>query len=234
MNLNNISKQLNFINEKIVKAAVQSDRSPCDVQLLAVSKIKPVALILEAFQAGQRHFGENYVQESIDKIKEINENALFDEKITWYFIGSLQSNKTRVVAEHFDWVQSVERLKIAERLNYQRPENLPPLNVCIQVNISLEESKSGATLAQVVELASQIDKLPRLKLRGIMAIPQKTKDPIVLEKSFNDLFNIYNELKETYPSVDTLSMGMSGDLETAIRCGSTMVRIGTDIFGARE
>ena len=138
------------------------------------------------------------------------------------------------MAENFDWVQSVERLKIAQRLNDQRPKELSPLNICLQVNISGESSKSGTTLSQVIELASQVSELPRLKLRGIMAIPEKTENMEQLEKQFDQLHNIYQKLQTLYPEVDTLSMGMSGDLQSAIKCGSTMVRIGTDIFGARD
>jgi hypothetical protein len=168
------------------------------------------------------------------KIKQINEDNDFNEPVYWYFIGPLQSNKTRPVAENFDWVQSVDRLKIAQRLNDQRPSELPELNICLQVNISGEASKSGTTLSQVIELASQVSNLPRLKLRGIMAIPEKTENNERLEKQFQALHNIYLELQKQYPDIDTLSMGMSGDLQSAIRCGSTMVRIGTDIFGSRN
>ncbi|MEH6454030.1 MAG: YggS family pyridoxal phosphate-dependent enzyme, partial [Psychromonas sp.] len=199
-----------------------------------VSKTKPVSLIKQAYQCGLRHFGENYVQESIEKIQQIKLDDDFDEVLTWYFIGPLQSNKTRPVAENFDWVQSVERFKIAQRLNDQRPADLADLNICLQVNISGELSKSGTTLTQVIELASQVDKLPRLKLRGIMAIPEKTDDLQRLEQQFTELHDIYIQLQQLYPDIDTLSMGMSGDLGTAIACGSNMVRIGTDIFGARS
>ncbi|PKH03623.1 YggS family pyridoxal phosphate-dependent enzyme [Psychromonas sp. MB-3u-54] len=232
--MTNISQKITNIEKKIIHAAQQSDRNSDEIQLLAVSKTKPVALIKEAYQAGLRHFGENYVQESIEKIQQIKLDADFEQAIFWYFIGPLQSNKTRPVAENFDWVQSVERLKIAQRLNDQRPEHLPKLNVCLQVNISGEQSKSGTTLLQVLELASQVNNLPHLTLRGIMAIPEKTDDQLRLEKQFNELHDIYLRLQQLYPQVDTLSMGMSGDLEKAIACGSTMVRIGTDIFGSRS
>jgi hypothetical protein len=230
----NIFEQIKNVKQKITDAAQKVQRNPDQIQLLAVSKTKPVALIKQAYQAGLRHFGENYVQESIEKIKQINEDNDFNEPVYWYFIGPLQSNKTRPVAEHFDWVQSVDRLKIAQRLNDQRPDDLPELNICLQVNISGEASKSGTTLSQVIELASQVSNLPRLKLRGIMAIPEKTENNERLEKQFQALHNIYLELQKQYPQVDTLSMGMSGDLESAISCGSTMVRIGTDIFGSRN
>lgn len=229
-----MQKKINNVTQKIAYAAAQVQRNADQIQLLAVSKTKPVNLIKQAYLAGLRHFGENYVQESVEKIKQINNDSDFKDPIYWYFIGPLQSNKTRPVAENFDWVQSVERLKIAQRLNQQRPPELPQLNICLQVNISGEASKSGTTLSQVIELASQVNDLSRLKLRGIMAIPEKTDNIQRLEKQFDELHNIYQELQALYPEVDTLSMGMSGDLESAIKCGSTMVRIGTDIFGARD
>jgi len=229
-----ISENITNVEQKIVHAAQRVARNADEIQLLAVSKTKPVYLIKEAYQAGLRHFGENYVQESIEKIQKIKQDPDFNQPVYWYFIGPLQSNKTRPVAENFDWVQSVERLKIAQRLNDQRPEHLPKLNICLQVNISGEQSKSGTTLSQVIELASQVNNLPHLTLRGIMAIPEKTEDQQRLENQFNELHDIYLRLQQLYPQVDTLSMGMSGDLEKAIACGSTMVRIGTDIFGSRS
>lgn len=232
--MNNIFKQITNVRQKIARAAQQAQRSNEQVQLLAVSKTKPVALIKEAYQSGLRHFGENYVQESVEKIKQIKDDNDFDEPVCWYFIGPLQSNKTRPVAENFDWVQSVDRFKIAQRLNDQRPSELPELNICLQVNISGEASKSGTTLEQVIELASQVANLPRLKLRGIMAIPEKTENNERLEKQFKALHKIYLTLQQHYPQVDTLSMGMSADMESAIHCGSTMVRVGSDIFGARN
>lgn len=230
--MTNISNNIVTVQQKIANARIKALRQD-EVQLLAVSKTKPVASIKQAFVQGLSHFGENYVQESVEKIQQIKQDVEFDRPIFWYFIGPLQSNKTRPVAENFDWVQSVDRLKIAQRLNEQRPEGLKPLNICLQVNISGEESKSGTTLTQVMELASQVQDLPRLKLRGIMAIPQKSDDSEVVKQQFLALDNIYKELQLQYPDIDTLSMGMSSDLEDAIQCGSTMVRIGTDIFGAR-
>lgn len=232
--MTNIQKKIKNVAQKIAHAARQAQRNADQIQLLAVSKTKPVSLIKEAYFTGLRHFGENYVQESIKKIKEIKADHEIKDPIFWYFIGPLQSNKTRDVAENFDWVQSIERIKIAQRLNDQRPHDLAQLNICLQVNISGEASKSGTTLSQVIELASQISDLPRLKLRGIMAIAEKTENTQRLEKQFNELHNIYKKLQTLYPEVDTLSMGMSGDLQSAIKCGSTMVRIGTDIFGTRE
>jgi len=231
--MTNISNNILAIQKKIVNATKKAQRQD-EVQLLAVSKTKPISSIKQAFEQGLSHFGENYVQESIEKIQKIRLDNDFDKPITWYFIGPLQSNKTRPVAEHFDWVQSVDRLKIAQRLNQQRPEHLPQLNICLQVNISGEQSKSGTTLSQVIELAAQVQELPRLKLRGIMTIPQNSNDPATLKQQFSALHKIYQTLQQQYPDIDTLSMGMSGDLETAIECGSTMVRIGTDIFGARS
>ena len=230
--MTNIPNNIVAVEQKIAQASINAQRQDA-VRLLAVSKTKPVSLIKQAFAQGLSHFGENYVQESIEKIQQIKTDSDFDRPIHWYFIGPLQSNKTRPVAENFDWVQSVDRLKIAQRLNEQRPESLPVLNICLQVNISGEESKSGTTLSQVIELASQVQDLPRLKLRGIMAIPQKGDDPEVVEQQFLALHKIYQTLQQQYPDIDTLSMGMSGDLESAIKCGSTMVRIGTDIFGSR-
>jgi len=230
--MTNISNNIAAIEQKIIQATTNAQRSDT-VQLLAVSKTKPVSSIKQAFAHGLSHFGENYVQESIEKIQQIKLDKDFNRPIVWYFIGPLQSNKTRPVAENFDWVQSVDRLKIAQRLNQQRPDDLPVLNVCLQINISEEQTKSGTTLSQVMELAEQVQQLPRLKLRGIMAIPEKNDQASVVEQQFSALHQIYKKLQQKYPEIDTLSMGMSGDLESAIKCGSTMVRIGTDIFGAR-
>ena len=227
-----ISNNIVAIQEKIANASQAAQRVD-QVNLLAVSKTKPVALIKQAFLQGLTHFGENYVQESIEKIQQVKDDSEFNRPITWYFIGPLQSNKTRPVAESFDWVQSVDRLKIAQRLDQQRPAHLPAINICLQVNISGETSKSGTTLSEVMELAEQVQDLSRLKLRGIMAIPEKSDDPDVIKQQFKALELIYKQLQQQYSDIDTLSMGMSGDLESAIECGSTMVRIGTDIFGAR-
>jgi pyridoxal phosphate enzyme (YggS family) len=225
---------INMIQQRIAQAADLAERDVKEVQLLAVSKTKPVTQIKEAYKTGQRHFGENYVQESIEKIKEIQQDSDFEEKIIWHFIGPLQSNKTALVATHFDWIQSVDRVKIAERLNNQRPTELAPMNICIQVNISEETAKSGVSSTQALALAETVNNLPNLTLRGIMAIPEKTDNLQKLEAQFNALNDIYLILQTQYPTVDTLSMGMSGDLTSAIKCGSTMVRIGTDIFGSRS
>ncbi|AGH80258.1 alanine racemase domain-containing protein [Psychromonas sp. CNPT3] len=229
-----IQKNIMHVRQQIEHAAVQAGRTTLDVQLLAVSKTKPVAQIKEAYMAGQRLFGENYVQESIEKIQLIKDDCSFNDPICWYFIGPLQSNKTRLVAENFDWVQSVDRFKIAQRLSAQRPTNLTPLNICLQINISAEASKSGTTLTQIMELAAQVSLLENLTLRGIMAIPEKTQDQAILSQQFKALHHIYLKLQTLYPEVDTLSMGMSADMQLAIASGSTMVRIGTDIFGRRN
>lgn len=224
-----IADRLKLAYARIAQATKKHSRPEQSVALLAVSKTKPQNLIVEAYQAGQRAFGESYVQEAVEKIK-----ALAEYDIQWHFIGPLQSNKSALVAEHFDWVQSVERTKIVTRLANQRPEGLAPLNVLIQVNISEESAKSGCPLEQVDELAQHISQYPNLRLRGLMAIPEKTPDKAILDAQFARLNACFINLKSQYPELDTLSMGMSSDVEAAIGQGSTMVRIGTDIFGPRE
>lgn len=205
-----------------------------EVTLLAVSKTKPFADILTAYHAGQRQFGENYVQEGVEKIQLAQQQNLND--ITWHLIGPLQSNKTRIVAEHFAWVQTIDRVKIAERLSQQRPDHLQPLQVLIQINISDENSKSGITPQQMEELAQQIINLPKLQLRGLMAIPAPTEDINQQTAVFNQMKVLLQQLQQRFPQqkIDTLSMGMTDDMQTAIACGSTMVRIGTAIFGKRN
>ncbi|KGQ68183.1 YggS family pyridoxal phosphate-dependent enzyme [Gallibacterium anatis] len=205
-----------------------------EVTLLAVSKTKPFADILKAYHAGQRQFGENYVQEGVEKIQLAQQQNLND--ITWHLIGPLQSNKTRIVAEHFDWVQTIDRVKIAERLSQQRPDHLQPLQVLIQINISDENSKSGIVPQQMEELAQQIINLPKLQLRGLMAIPAPTEDINQQTVVFNQMKVLLQQLQQRFPQqkIDTLSMGMTDDMQTAITCGSTMVRIGTAIFGKRN
>lgn len=244
--MNSVIHNLQHIQQAISVCCQQTHRQPNTVKLLAVSKTKPLEMIQTAYNAGQRAFGENYVQEAIEKIQQsqslFNQNTEHSETLSstphmpieWHLIGPLQSNKTKIVAEHFDWVQSVDRVKIAQRLNDQRPANMQNLNVCIQVNISQEANKSGATLEQAYELAAKIHKMPNLTLRGIMAIPTNTTDESILNALFNRLHTLYNELKATYATVDTLSMGMSQDMQTAIKNGSTMVRIGSAIFGQRQ
>jgi len=224
-----IAERLKSALQTLHHSAQQVNRSDDDVTLLAVSKTKPVSHIQQAYAAGQRLFGENYVQEGIEKIQQLQD--LTD--ICWHFIGPLQSNKTKLVAEHFDWVQTVDRLKIAKRLNEQRPEHLPTLQICIQLNIEQEQTKSGIDSQELLLLAEQIQTLPRLTLRGLMAIPQKTDDIGQQQQTFAQLQALFQQLKALYPQVDTLSMGMSADADMAIANGSTMVRLGTAIFGAR-
>jgi PLP dependent protein len=213
----------------IKQSAVAANRLPNAVQLLAVSKTKPVSDIEQAYAAGHRLFGENYVQEGVQKIQTLA--ALRD--IEWHFIGPIQSNKTRLIAEHFLWVHSVDRLKIAQRLNEQRSAHRQ-LNVLIQVNIDDEASKAGVAPDDVAELAQQITMLPNLQLRGLMCIPKAEVSDEQQTASFHAMQQLFNALKQRYAQVDTLSMGMSGDMQAAITHGSTMVRLGTAIFGARH
>lgn len=230
-----IKNNLASIHKKIAKACVNAQRNSTDVQLLAVSKTKPSEQIIAAYHAGQRSFGESYIQEAVEKISAIS-NSTTHSDITWHFIGPIQSNKTKAIATYFNWVQSVERIKIAQRLNNQRCElmqvntHLPPLNICIQLNISDEASKSGISLSELPALAEYVNNAPGLCLRGLMAIPEKNAKA----GSFIAMRKIFNELAHSYPSLDTLSMGMSNDMETAIEHGSTMVRVGSAIFGARN
>ncbi|MCG9730036.1 YggS family pyridoxal phosphate-dependent enzyme [Shewanella sp. Isolate13] len=226
-----ITDRLAIAQSRIAQAAQNSSRRVEDVQLLAVSKTKPNSQIIEAYHAGQRRFGENYVQEGESKI-----NALSQEfpDIEWHFIGPLQSNKTKVVATLFDWMHTVEREKIAQRLNDQRPESMPPLNICIQVNISQEASKSGVEASDVIALADKIAQLPNLTLRGLMAIPSADVDEQTATQELAALQSLYQQLAERFDSIDTLSVGMSNDLELAVAHGSTMVRIGSAIFGERD
>lgn len=230
--MNDIAHNLAQVRAKISAAAKACGRAPEEITLLAVSKTKPASAVAEAFEAGHRAFGENYVQEGVDKILHFREQGV--KGLQWHFIGPLQSNKSRLVAEHFDWCHTVDRLKIASRLSEQRPASLPPLNVLIQVNISDEQSKSGIALALVDALAAQVVELPGVQLRGLMAIPAPEAD---YERQFavaRQMAVAFDALKVRYPSVDTLSLGMSDDMEAAIAAGSTLVRIGTAIFGARD
>ena len=223
-----ISENLSRIQQQIEQISAEYQRE--NVRLLAVSKTKPVQAIEEAIRAGQCAFGENYVQEGVEKIAYFSGNKLLE----WHFIGPLQSNKSRLVAEHFDWIQTVDRFKIAERLNDQRPEHLPPLNVLIQINISDESSKSGIQPEEMFSLAEKISQFPRLKLRGLMAIPKPESEPEQQKIALRKMKDLFNRLQQQFESVDTLSMGMSDDMASAIDCGSTMVRIGTAIFGERN
>lgn len=223
-----IAYHLQKVFQRIEQAANQSSYLSHPVTLLAVSKTHTSTKIREAFIAGQRDFGESYVQEAIEKIAELD-----DCNICWHYIGPVQSNKTAKIAKYFDWVQSVDRLKIAQRLSDQRPENLNPLNICLQVNISAEQNKSGLMPEQLVGLMELIKPMTGLKLRGLMCIPAKTANVELQREAFHQMYLLFNKLKLLYPEMDTLSMGMSGDLEAAIAEGSSMVRVGTDIFGAR-
>ncbi|MBK8524026.1 MAG: YggS family pyridoxal phosphate-dependent enzyme [Betaproteobacteria bacterium] len=224
-----ISANLQAVLARIDAAARRFGRDPASISLLAVSKTWPADAVREAAAAGQRAFGENYVQETVEKI-----DALGPLALEWHFIGPLQSNKTRPVAEHVDWVHSVERLKIAERLSQQRPAHLPPLNVCLQVNVSGEVSKSGCTPEEAPALARQIAALPNLRLRGLMGIPEPLDDFEAQRQPFRQLREIYERLRNEGLVLDTLSMGMSHDIEAAIAEGATMVRVGTAIFGDRK
>ena len=223
-----ISARLQNIAERIAQAAAASGRDPSEVRLLAVSKTWPAENLREAAEAGQRAFGESYVQEAIDKV-----DALAGLGLEWHFIGPLQSNKTRPVANAFAWVHSVDRLKIAQRLSEQRDVHLPPLQVCIQVNVSGEASKSGVKPEALPELANAVVQLPRLRLRGLMTIPEPSTDVALQRARFAALRHLRDTLNSAGMGLDTLSMGMSDDLEAAIAEGSTMVRVGTAIFGSR-
>ncbi|WP_421551498.1 YggS family pyridoxal phosphate-dependent enzyme [Pseudomonas yamanorum] len=224
--MSTIADNISLVSERIRAAAQASQRDADSVHLLAVSKTKPAQAIREAYAAGMREFGENYLQEALGKQAELT-----DLPLSWHFIGPIQSNKTRAIAENFAWVHSVDRLKIAQRLSEQRPADLPPLNICIQVNVSGEASKSGCTPADLPALAEAISALPRLKLRGLMAIPEPTDDRAEQDAAFSTVRDLQASLNL---GLDTLSMGMSHDLESAIAQGATWVRIGTALFGARD
>ena len=226
--MTSISERLQAIRTGIRQAESAAGRAPDSVQLLAVSKTKPATDIREAYAAGQRLFGENYVQEALGKMEELTDLAL-----EWHFIGPIQSNKTRPIAEHFDWVHGVDRLKIAQRLNDARPDHLPPLNVCIEVNVSGEDSKEGVAPEEVASLAAAIVQLPRLRLRGLMTIPAPTHDPSLQQLPFRRMRELQGSLLAHGYPLDTLSMGMSEDYPAAIAEGATIVRVGTAIFGAR-
>jgi PLP dependent protein len=225
-----LEQRLDGVRQRILQACRSAGRDPGTVSLLAVSKLQPAQAIRQAQQAGQRAFGENYVQEALDKMV-----ALADLRaaIEWHLIGPLQSNKTRAVAEAFDWVHSVDRLKIAQRLSEQRPGELPPMNVCLQVNISGESSKSGLQAQELAELAQAVAALPRLRLRGLMAIPEPAQGVEAQRAPHRALRLLLEALNQRGLALDTLSMGMSDDLEAAVAEGSTMVRVGTAIFGVR-
>ena len=224
-----ISAKLQAVIARIDEAARKFGRNPDEITLLAVSKTWPASAVRQAAAAGQHLFGENYVQEGVDKATELAALGL-----QWHFIGPLQSNKTRAVAEVFDWVHSVDRLKIAQRLSEQRPESLPPLQLCLQVNISGEASKSGVAVGEAGLLARQVASLPRVKLRGLMAIPAPTDDFSQQRQAFAQLREVFGQLNRDGLALDTLSIGMSHDLEAAIAEGASMVRVGSAIFGERS
>ncbi|WP_288876377.1 YggS family pyridoxal phosphate-dependent enzyme [uncultured Kosakonia sp.] len=230
--MNDIAHNLAQVRDKLSAAAARCGRASEEVTLLAVSKTKPASAVAEAIDAGQRAFGENYVQEGVEKIQHFQQAGV--SGLEWHFIGPLQSNKSRLVAEHFDWCHTVDRLRIASRLSEQRPATRAPLNVLIQINISDEQSKSGIPLSELDELAAQLAELPGICLRGLMAIPAPEAE---YERQFavaRQMAVAFEALKTRYSTVDTLSLGMTDDMSAAIAAGSTMVRIGTAIFGARD
>lgn len=226
--MNSIAERIKEVRNEIARVCEQYQRKQNSVKLIAVSKTKPAADITSAYHAGQRDFGENYVQEAIAKIMQLSE---YD--ITWHFIGPIQSNKTRDIAEHFAWVHSVDRAKIARRLAQQRPAEMPPLNVLIQVNIDDDQAKAGVAPEEVAELAAVINDLPQIQLRGLMTIPAVQSEPSASASSFAAMQRLFLELQSQYKQVDTLSMGMSADWPYAVAAGATMIRIGTAVFGAR-
>jgi pyridoxal phosphate enzyme (YggS family) len=228
-----IAGNMQAVEATILDAVKASSRARSEVQLLAVSKTFPAEAVLEAMAAGQHAFGENYLQEALDKIASVAQ-AQPDAPVEWHFIGPIQSNKTRPIAGAFAWVHTVERLKIAQRLSEQRPPELGPLNICLQVNISGEASKSGASPDELLALAREVAQLPNLRLRGLMAIPEPTTDEAEQRAAFARLRTLFDALRADGLELDTLSMGMSGDMAAAIAEGATIVRIGSAIFGARH
>ena len=228
----NITEHIAKVHQQVEQACLKFDRNPSDVQVLAVSKTQPAEAIRAAAATGQQAFGENYLQEALQKKQQLADLP----KLEWHFIGAIQSNKTRELAENFDWLHTLDRLKIAQRLNDQRPDHLPPLKVLIQVNISDEASKAGVAPATALAFAQQVMQLPRLALSGLMCIPKATEDFTKQRQAFAQLAALQADLKKALPTahLNTLSMGMSSDLEAAVAEGSTCVRLGTAIFGARE
>lgn len=225
---NDIAANLANVRDAIVRHAEEFGRDPAAIQLVAVSKTRPPADVAAALQQNQLDFGENYLQEAIPKIE-----TLAGCGARWHYIGRIQTNKTRDLAAHFDWVQTVDREKVAQRLNDQRPDSLPPLNICLQVNVDSEPQKAGAKPGELMALATAITRMPRLRLRGLMAIPAEQDDFDGQRRSFAQLRELFEQLQGSGHDLDTLSMGMSGDLRAAIAEGSTLVRVGTAIFGAR-
>lgn len=227
--MKSIAENYTTVSDAINRACYSAKRDSQSVQLLAVSKTREAAQLEALYHAGQVHFGENYLQEALDK-----QQLLSHLPLVWHFIGPIQSNKTRAISENFSWVHSVDRLKIARRLAEQRPTELPPLNVCIQVNISNEESKAGCLASETLALVQQASQLKQLKVRGLMAIPKATTDLDEQQQAFRALSTLLVECQAHCPGLDTLSMGMSADLEPAISQGATMVRVGTALFGPRD
>ena len=225
---NTISENIRQIQLRLDSYVLQYHRQRKELRLLAVSKGHAAAALRQAYACGLHEFGESYVQEAVTKIQ-----ALSDLAITWHFIGAIQSNKTRDIALHFDWVHSIDRLKIAQRLSEQRPADKPPLQVCLQINISNEAGKSGIALGELQQLATAVAKLPGLQLRGLMALPQASDDLNEQRQAFRQMHHAFMKLRSLGFMLDTLSMGMSGDMEAAIAEGSTLLRIGTAIFGER-
>jgi pyridoxal phosphate enzyme (YggS family) len=227
-----IQENITAVQKRLQQAASDAGRNPAEIQLLAVSKTRNIAQISQAITAGVFCFGENYLQEAMDKIDQLD-----DSRLDWHFIGPLQSNKTRQAAENFAWVHTVDRVKIAQRLSAQRPDDMPALNICLQINIDNEASKSGFNRDQAVEVAATIAQLPKLKLRGLMAIPKPRTVYKEQRQAFAQLRVLMEQINSTLDNchkLDTLSMGMSADLEAAVAEGATLVRVGTDIFGARN
>lgn len=226
-----IEARIAAIKSRIQQASTKKDESAGEVVLVAVSKKQSIDSIKAACLVGQRHFGENYVQEAVVKIEQLQQKSLI-----WHFLGPIQSNKARLVAEHFDWVHSIDRLKIAQRLSNNRPASMPPLNVCLQVNIDADPAKSGLAPGQCMELAAVVAELPGLRLRGLMALPVQTSNSEQTRASFRAMRQLFETLRERLPvtSFDSLSMGMSSDMDIAIEEGASMVRVGTAIFGPRS
>lgn len=226
--MSTITERWQNTKQQAAEAARSCGRAPDDVMVMAVSKTFPLAAVEEAWQAGARHFGENYVQEGVDKAE-----AFHPEGLIWHYIGPLQSNKTRAVATHFDWVHTIDRLKIARRLSEQRPADLAPLQVCLQINISADPNKAGVSPADAEALAAEVSPLPNLTLRGLMTIPAADLPLETLQQQFAAMHELFKRLQKRWPQMDTLSMGMTDDMATAIAAGSTCVRVGRAIFGER-
>ena len=227
--MTDIKENLKKVHERVLEAAQKAQRDPGAVRVMAVTKRHSETAIREAASLGMRDFGENFLQEAADKIE-----SLRDLELVWHFIGRIQSNKTRPIAKLFDWVHTVDRLKTAQRLNDHRPDSLPPLNVCIQVNVAGDDIKAGIAPNALNDLVQQVSQLPRLCLRGLMCIPPHSDSPCQQRAYFATLRRLFDEVAMDSPDWDTLSMGMSGDVESAIAEGSTFVRIGTAIFGSRR